>query len=199
MGIQQKKRDLYRVTDRNKQRHKIRRQIREDKKKLFNAIAQYNDLPTTTESVDSIEDLLATESPIWPWDSESDTSLGMKKKVFDKVMQLERLIEEAAILVEEMKQHWTHLTRTYRALKDQASVLSDDLATQSYPSGISGQAYHGLHSAVLQKLEALKTDLVAVKETYSQIGGNGGTVVEEDDDEDPYEHVSTDASTDDEL
>ncbi|KTF71030.1 hypothetical protein cypCar_00047842, partial [Cyprinus carpio] len=138
LGIQQKKRNLYRVTDRNKQRHKIRRWIREDKKKLFNAISQYNDLPTTTESVDSVEDLLATESPIWPWDSD-------------------------------------------------------------YPSGLSGQAYHGLHSAVLQKCEELKTDLVPVKETYSQIvvNGNGGTVVEED--EDPYEHVSTDASTDDEL
>ncbi|XP_058624297.1 uncharacterized protein LOC131535808 [Onychostoma macrolepis] len=51
LGIQQKKRDLYRVTDHNKQRHKIRRRIREDKKKLFNAISQYNDLSTTTESV----------------------------------------------------------------------------------------------------------------------------------------------------
>ncbi|XP_048066670.1 uncharacterized protein LOC125280281 isoform X3 [Megalobrama amblycephala] len=131
LGIQQKKRDLYRATDRNKQRHKIRRRIREDKKKLFNAISQYNDLPTTTVFVDSVEDLLATESPIWPWDSETDTSLGVKKKVFDKVMQLERLVEEEVILVEEMKQHWTHLTRSYRALKDQASVLSDDLATQS--------------------------------------------------------------------
>lgn len=42
--------------------------------------------------------------------------------------------------------------------------------------------------------------MVAVKETYSQIvvNGNGGSVVEEDD-EDPYENVSTDASTDDEL
>ncbi|XP_026070127.1 uncharacterized protein LOC113050899 isoform X2 [Carassius auratus] len=200
LGIQQKKRDLYRVTDRNKQRHKIRRRIREDKKKLFNAISQYNDLPTTTESVDSVEDLLAAESPIWPWDSEPDTSLGMKKKVFDKVMQLERLIEEEAILLEEMKQHWTHLTRTCRALKDQANVLADDLATQSYPSGLSDQAYHGLHSAVLQKCEEIKTDMVAVKETYSQIvvNGNGGSVVEEDD-EDPYENVSTDASTDDEL
>lgn len=57
--------------------------------------------------------------------------LGMKKKFFDKVMQLERLIEEEAIILEEMKQHWTHLTRTCRALKDQANVLSDDLATQS--------------------------------------------------------------------
>ncbi|XP_052445521.1 uncharacterized protein LOC127987303 isoform X1 [Carassius gibelio] len=200
LGIQQKKRDLYRVTDRNKQRHKIRRRIREDKKKLFNAISQYNDLPTTTEFVDSVEDLLAAERPIWPWDSEPDTSLGMKKKVFDKVMQLERLIEEEAILLEEMKQHWTHLTRTCRALKDQANVLADDLATQSYPSGLSGQAYHGLHSAVLQKCEEIKTDMVAVKETYSQIvvNGNGGSVVEEDD-EDPYENVSTDASTDDEL
>nr|XP_055065317.1 uncharacterized protein LOC129447577 isoform X3 [Misgurnus anguillicaudatus] len=107
--------------------------------------------------------------------TESDTSLAMKKKVFDKVMQLERLIEEEAILVEEMKQHWTlDLTRTYRALKNQASVLSEDLATQSYPSGLSVQAYHGLHSAVLQRLEELKTDLVAVKETYVTRHGNQG-------------------------
>ncbi|KAL1282338.1 hypothetical protein QQF64_001141, partial [Cirrhinus molitorella] len=57
--------------------------------------------------------------------TEPDTSLGLKKKVFDKVMQLERLIEEEAILIDVMKQHWTHLTRTCRALKDQASILSD--------------------------------------------------------------------------
>ncbi|XP_056597167.1 uncharacterized protein LOC130415452 isoform X2 [Triplophysa dalaica] len=200
LGIQQKKRDLYRVTDRNKQRHKIRRRIGEDKKKLFNAISQYDGLPTTTESVGSIEDLLTTESPIWPWDSEPDTSLGMKKKVFDKVMQLERLIEEEAVLVEEMKQHWTQLTRTYRALKDQARAVSDDLATQSFPSGLSGEAYRGLYSAVLQKCEEIKRDLVTVKETYSRIalGGNDGPVVEKED-EDPFEDASTDASTDDEL
>ncbi|XP_066507850.1 uncharacterized protein [Hoplias malabaricus] len=199
LGIQQKKRDLYRVTDRNKQRHKIRRRIAEDKIKLSDAISQYNDLPTSTESVDSVEDLLVSESPIWPWDSELDTSLGMKKKVFDKVMQLERLIEEEAILLREMKQHWNHLTRTCKALRDQAGVISEDLAAHSYPSGVSDQAYHGLHSAVLQKLEELKTELLAVKETYHQIVvGHHGTVVEEEN-EDPYEDVSTDASTDDEL
>ncbi|KAL6488971.1 hypothetical protein MHYP_G00027120 [Metynnis hypsauchen] len=91
-----------------------------------------------TEPVDSVEDLLATESSIWPWDSEHDASIGIKKKVFDKVMQLERLIKEEVILVEEMRQHWNHLTKTCRALRDQAGVLSDDLATQSYPSGLSG-------------------------------------------------------------
>ncbi|XP_066507714.1 protein Daple-like [Hoplias malabaricus] len=199
LGIQQKKRDLYRVTDRNKQRHKIRRRIAEDKIKLSDAISQYNDLSTSTESVDSVEDLLVSESPIWPWDSELDTSLGMKKKVFDKVMQLERLIEEEAILLREMKQHWNHLTRTCKALRDQAGVISEDLAANSYPSGVSDQAYHGLHSAVLQKLEELKTELLAVKETYHQIVvGHHGTVVEEEN-EDPYEDVSTDASTDDEL
>lgn len=36
---------------------------------------------------------------------EQDTSLAIKKKVFDKVMLLERLTEEEAILVVEMKQH----------------------------------------------------------------------------------------------
>ncbi|KAL7885433.1 hypothetical protein AOLI_G00057280 [Acnodon oligacanthus] len=61
---------------------------------------------------------------------EHDAAIGIKKEVFDKVMQLERLIEEDAILVEEMRQHWNHLTKTCKALRDQAGVLSDDLATQ---------------------------------------------------------------------
>lgn len=62
---------------------------------------------------------------------EQDTSLAMKKQVFDKLMLLERLTEEEAILVVEMKQHWNNLLTTCRALKDQAGVLSDDIATQS--------------------------------------------------------------------
>ncbi|KAL7836429.1 hypothetical protein AOLI_G00277130 [Acnodon oligacanthus] len=134
-------------------------------------MSQYSDLAASTEPVDSVEDLLATESLIWPWESEHDTSLGRKKKVFDKVMQLERLIEEEAILVEEMRQLWNHLIKTCRALRDQAGVVSDDLATQSYPSGLSGQAFHGLQSAVLRKLEELKARQVAVKETYHQMVG----------------------------
>ncbi|KTF79310.1 hypothetical protein cypCar_00042947, partial [Cyprinus carpio] len=51
LGIQQKKRDLYRVTNRNKQRHKIQRRIREDKKKLFNAISQYNTIFQTLQNL----------------------------------------------------------------------------------------------------------------------------------------------------
>ncbi|KAK2910834.1 hypothetical protein Q8A67_002967 [Cirrhinus molitorella] len=51
VGIQQKKRDLYRMTDRNKQRHKIRRRIVEEKKKLSDAVCQYNSLASSTTAL----------------------------------------------------------------------------------------------------------------------------------------------------
>ncbi|KAL2095848.1 hypothetical protein ACEWY4_007996 [Coilia grayii] len=101
--------------------------------------------------------------------ADHDTTLGLKKRVFDQVMLLDRLTEEETILVVEMKQHWNSLLKICRALKDQATVLSDDLGVHSYPSGLLHQAYHGLHSAVLEHLEKLKTDLVVVKETYQNM------------------------------
>lgn len=39
------------AADRNKQRHKIQRRIREDKKKLFNAISQYNTIFQTLQNL----------------------------------------------------------------------------------------------------------------------------------------------------
>lgn len=114
----------------------------------------------------------------------------MKKKVFDDIMLLERLTEEESILLEEMKQHWNYLTRACRALSDQAGELSNDLATQSYPSGLSPKAYHGLQSAVLQKLEELKTETAAVKTAYQEmvICSSGETVEENEypEDEDVF-------------
>lgn len=38
-----------------------------------------------------------------------DVSLLTKKKVFDKVMLIQRLEEEQTVLVQEAKQHWVHL------------------------------------------------------------------------------------------
>ncbi|KAL0152596.1 hypothetical protein M9458_052319, partial [Cirrhinus mrigala] len=128
LGIQQKKKDLYRTTDRNKQRRKIRRRIVEEK--LSDAICQYNSLATSsTKALNSADELLAAERPIWPWECVDDASLGLKKTIFDKLMQLERLEEEEAIL-EEMKRHWSHICRTIKNVNDQTDVLSDGLATK---------------------------------------------------------------------
>lgn len=67
--------------------------------------------------------------------TEPVNSITMKKKVFDNIMLLERLTEEEGILLKEMQQHWYYLTKTCRALSDQAGELADDLATQSeYPN-----------------------------------------------------------------
>ncbi len=54
--------------DRNKQRNKIRRRIIEEKK-LSDAICQYNSLVTSsTKALNSADELLAVETPIWPWE-----------------------------------------------------------------------------------------------------------------------------------
>ncbi len=63
--------------------------------------------------------------------SVDDASLGLKKTIFDKLMQLERLQEEEAILVEEMKRHWSHICRTIKNVNEQTDALSDGLATKS--------------------------------------------------------------------
>ncbi|XP_056311519.1 uncharacterized protein LOC130222922 [Danio aesculapii] len=194
VGIQQKKRDLYRMTDRNKQRHKIRRRIVEEKKKLSDAVCQYNSLESSTTALKSVDELLAAERPIWPWECVDDSSLGLKKSVFDKLMQLDRLEEEEAILVEEMKRHWNQICRTIKNVNDQADALSDSLSTKTYPPGLSESAYCGLLSVLLRQLHELKAEKEAVKETYHKIvtGWDGLPALEED--EDCYESQSVDSS-----
>lgn len=194
LGIQQKKRNLYRITDRNKQRNKIRRRIVEEKKKLSDAICQFNSLVTSsTKALNSADELLAVETPIWPWECVDDASLGLKKTIFDKLMQLERLQEEEAILVEEMKRHWSHICRTIKNVNEQTDALSDGLATKTYPPGLSEQAYCGLLCVLRRQLHECKTEQERVKETYHQIvtGWDSLAVLEEDND--CYESLSTDS------
>ncbi|XDV53779.1 hypothetical protein PO909_022202 [Leuciscus waleckii] len=190
LGIQQKKRDLYWLTDRNKQRHKVRRRIVEEKKKLSDAISKYNSLPTSTKALNSADDLLAAETPIWPWEMVGDASLAMKKKVFDKLMQVQRLEEEEAILVEEMKRHWDHICRRVKDLNDQTDALSDGLTTKR----LSEDAYCGLLCLLRKQLHDLKTEKQRVKEVYHRLvtGWDSLDVLEEDDCGD-YESMSTDS------
>lgn len=60
-----------------------------------------------------------------------NASLGIKKKVFDKMMLLERLEEEEAILVDEMKRHWNLICKTVKNLQGRANAVSYGLDTKS--------------------------------------------------------------------
>ncbi|KAK5925565.1 hypothetical protein CgunFtcFv8_018080 [Champsocephalus gunnari] len=99
LKIKQRKIELYRTIDNNKDRKPKRDIIAKNKRKLEEAIAVYNNLVPDTEAVDTADAVLSQDFPIWPWDSASTVPLETKKMAFDKVMLLSRLREEDGILI----------------------------------------------------------------------------------------------------
>ncbi|XP_035994695.1 uncharacterized protein LOC118563667 [Fundulus heteroclitus] len=61
--------NLYKQTDSNKRRHKIRRVILKDKKRLAAAIAEYNHLAEPSGQIVSTDGIIQTDT--WPWRSET--------------------------------------------------------------------------------------------------------------------------------
>nr|XP_024658590.1 uncharacterized protein LOC112434986 [Maylandia zebra] len=95
--------------DGNKRRHRIRKVILVEKKRLAAAVDDYNKLAEPTKQIISSDALMQTD--IWPWQSTSEPAadLRTKRKVFEKVMAVRRLREEEMILCREMQHHWTVL------------------------------------------------------------------------------------------
>lgn len=54
--------------DSSKARQRISSKIRKEKSKLGEVIGFYNRLVTEEETVPSVDDVLAAECPLWPWD-----------------------------------------------------------------------------------------------------------------------------------
>ncbi|XP_059417298.1 uncharacterized protein LOC132152562 [Carassius carassius] len=67
--IHQKKMELYRETDNNKDRRRKRSAIAKEKSKLEEAITSYNALVSNAEVVDPADALLAQDFSIWPWET----------------------------------------------------------------------------------------------------------------------------------
>ncbi|XP_066539396.1 uncharacterized protein [Hoplias malabaricus] len=67
MSIKHRTQRLYRQTDSNKRRHRIRQKIWEEKKQLAVAVEQYNRQADPTQKMVSTEDLLKSDTCAWPW------------------------------------------------------------------------------------------------------------------------------------
>ncbi|MGH0160671.1 UNVERIFIED_CONTAM: hypothetical protein FKN15_039747 [Acipenser sinensis] len=194
--------------DSNKRRHRIRRKILDEKRKFSEAIAEYNDLVPDSDRIDSLDEILAAESHVWPWELHgSETAVGLytKKRVFNKVMLLRRLHEEEVILVRELKQHWQYLRRSAGTLRDFASQLSDDLSRhiiqklvylsmKGCPLGLAEEGYSGLHCVVQRRISELKSHQDNVRDTYSRIIGLDATILDEDIENEDFESSQYDST-----
>ncbi|XP_050957492.1 uncharacterized protein LOC127158372, partial [Labeo rohita] len=119
LGVYQKKASLYNQTDSNKIRQLRRRKLGDEKRKLFEAIKQYNEQVPEEEGINEemVESRLSVvghasgeEILIWPWEvhSTESTNILTKKKIFDAYMSKMRLQEEKILILREMRQHCTY-------------------------------------------------------------------------------------------
>ncbi|KAL3969268.1 ATP-binding cassette, subfamily B (MDR/TAP), member 8 [Sarotherodon galilaeus] len=147
--------------DSNKRRHRIRKVILDEQKRLAAAVDDYNKLAEPTKQIVFSDALIQTD--IWPWQSTSEPAaeLQTKRKVFEKVMAVRHLREEEMILCREMRHHWTVLRMR--------SVVLGTISSDSSLVGMSEDAQKGLHSLVLKKQSELKAEMLKVKDMYKRI------------------------------
>ncbi|XP_019212755.1 uncharacterized protein LOC109201503 isoform X1 [Oreochromis niloticus] len=126
--------------DSNKRRHRIRKVILDEKKRLAAAVDDYNKLAEPTKQIVSSDGLIQTDIWLWQSTSEPAADLQTKRKVFEKVMAVRRLREEEMILCREMRHHWTVLRMR--------SVVLGTISSDSSLVGMSEDAQKGLRSLV---------------------------------------------------
>ncbi|XP_062338343.1 uncharacterized protein LOC134037063 [Osmerus eperlanus] len=158
--IKVRSQNLYRQTDSNKRRHKIRKVILDEKKRLSTAVDDYNKLAEPPLQIVSLDAILQTDT--WPWQNiRLAADLQTKRKVFEKVMAVRRLKEEEMLLCKEMQQHWT-------VMKAQHLKLGTISSNSSF-ADMSEDAQKGLRCLVLKKQTELKAQMLKVKDYYSRI------------------------------
>ncbi|XP_056611878.1 uncharacterized protein LOC130428059 isoform X4 [Triplophysa dalaica] len=166
VSIKQRRHHLYRHTATNKGRNKIRRKINLEKKKLATAIEQHNALVDPLLKIVSIEDVLETDY-VFPWQVSRQDSVNLltKKKVFDKVMLIQRLEEEQVILVQEAKQHWLSM----QSRQDKMTSLLDTINAGGNPWNLSEEGIQGLHCMLQRRLDQLTAHRDTLKKSYQMI------------------------------
>ncbi|KAL3981351.1 tropomyosin 3 [Sarotherodon galilaeus] len=167
---------LYRQNDSNKRRHRIRKVILDEKKRLAAAVDDYNKLAEPTK----------------PTFGPGRAQVNTKRKVFEKVMAVRRLREEEMILCREMRHHWTVLRMR--------SVVLGTISSDSSLVGMSEDAQKGLHSLVLKKQSELKAEMLKIKDTYKRILSHQPLLeMDSEEEEDiPDDATESDLSTSDE-
>ncbi|KAA0721313.1 hypothetical protein E1301_Tti022801 [Triplophysa tibetana] len=150
----------------NKGRNKIRRKMNEERKKLSSSIEQHNALVDPSFKVVSIEEVLQNDF-VFPWQltEQDDVNLLTKKKVFDKVMLIQRLEEEQTVLVQEAKQHWLYL----RSQEHKLNSLLDTIISGVNPWNLPDDGIQGLQCVLNRKLHELRAHQDTVKTSYQAI------------------------------
>ncbi|XP_039464772.1 uncharacterized protein LOC120438419 isoform X3 [Oreochromis aureus] len=178
--------------DSNKRRHRIRKVILDEKKRLAAAVDDYNKLAEPTKQIVSSDALIQTDIWLWQSTSEPAAELQTKRKVFEKVMAVRRLREEEMILCREMRHHWTVL--------QMRSVVLGTISSDSSFVGMSEDSQKGLCSLVLRKQSELKAEMLKIKDVYKRILSHQPLLeMDSEEEEDiPDDATESDLSTSDE-
>ncbi|KAK1905132.1 Cytotoxic T-lymphocyte protein 4, partial [Dissostichus eleginoides] len=144
LSIKQQKCQLYRQSGGNKRRHKLRKKIAEEKKALEDAITEHTAVVGEADKLPPPNELLAEDNYSWKWECHGD--MVQKQKVYDKVMLLTRLKEEAVILVHEVKKHWEYMRSVAGKIDHLSSQLSEGITGQSSTEALTERGHEGLLS-----------------------------------------------------
>ncbi|XP_024659438.2 uncharacterized protein LOC112435300 isoform X3 [Maylandia zebra] len=167
-SIKRRSQRLYKDTDGNKARAKIRRKIREEKGILTSAVEKYNRMFPDKETL-CLEEILSGDTS-WPWQrAHSDSvSLTTKRRAFDIIMAIRRLEEEKKILVTEMDHHWKSLSKYDDILKELSGLFSSEIFKSSH-CGLSEEGLRGLQSIILRKRQNVKQNKLHARQCYMQV------------------------------
>ncbi|XP_033997504.1 uncharacterized protein LOC117491563 [Trematomus bernacchii] len=127
VSVKRRSQRLYKDTDSNKGRSRIRRKIRDEKGVLTATVEKYNSMVPSTEAL-CLEAILSVEKA-WPWQLPNSDSFDLrtKRRTFDLVMAVKRLQEEKKILITEMNHHWK---RVYQSIIPATPTVTSQLPPQ---------------------------------------------------------------------
>lgn len=167
-SIKRRSQRLYKDTDGNKGRARIRRKIREEKGILTSVVEKYNRMVPNTETL-CLETVLSGETA-WPWQLPHSDSVDLrtKRKAFDIIMSLRRLQEEQKILVAEMDNHWKYLSTRAGTLRELSCLFASETLKNSQ-CGLSEEGLKGLQSIIHRKQRKIREMRVQARDCYLQV------------------------------
>ncbi|KAJ4923046.1 hypothetical protein JOQ06_019526 [Pogonophryne albipinna] len=163
-SIKRRSQRLYKDTDGNKARARIRCKIRKEMEILTSVVESYN----STESL-CLENILSEENA-WPWQLPHSDSVDLKTKrrAFDIVNAIRRLQEEKKIVLIEMDHHWRALQTRGDGLKELSCLLSSE-TMQNLPWVLSEEGLRGLQSTILRKRQNITERKLQARACYLQV------------------------------
>ncbi|KAL1278904.1 hypothetical protein QQF64_025577 [Cirrhinus molitorella] len=171
-SIKRRSQRLYKDTDGNKGRARMRRKIREEKGILTSVVEKYNKIVPNTETL-CLETILSGDTA-WPWQlTRSDSvDLKTKRRAFDIIMSVRRLQEEQKILVAEMDNHWKYLSARANSLRELSCLFASDTLKNS-PFGLSEEGLKGLQSIILRKQHKIRNMRKLARDCYLEVLSGG--------------------------